>query len=203
MVQSFPHRVRSEGPGSSAARCVPDQPQVRFLGYQTEYPFKRLATSQQYPYLWQDSMRPREAFVAAGVLCVCMGTSLPANADDKPGICNIKPADLLATFRYAASGQALAGNPLGIPAGAFAYVGTATGITANQSGNNIVGTWSTTFAQNDSSGRPTTHTVPGTFTVSTIDCTGVISLGIQWGWSSAPCSSITQTNSVQYQPCHV
>jgi len=107
-------------------------------------------------------MKPRVTFVAAGALCV-WSTLLPANADDKPGICNIKPADLLATFGYAASGQALAGNPLGIPAGAFAYVGTATGITANQNGYNI---------QNDSSGRTTTYTVPGTFTVSTINCTG-------------------------------
>jgi len=116
-------------------------------------------------------MKPRVTFVAAGALCV-WSTLLPANADDKPGICNIKPADLLATFGYAASGQALAGNPLGIPAGAFAYVGTATGITANQNGYNIAGTWSTKFVQNDSSGRTTTYTVPGTFTVSTINCTG-------------------------------
>jgi len=117
-------------------------------------------------------MKPRVSFLAAGALCVCMSVSLPANADDKPGACNIKPADLLATFGYAATGQALAGNSLGIPAGAFAYVGTATGITANQNGNNIVGMWTTTFAQSDSSGRSTTYTVPGTFTVSTINCTG-------------------------------
>jgi pimeloyl-ACP methyl ester carboxylesterase len=55
-----------------------------------------------------------------------MSTSQPANAEASPGVCNIKPADFLATFGYAASGQALAGNPLGIPVGAFTYVGTAT-----------------------------------------------------------------------------
>jgi len=118
-------------------------------------------------------MKPSSvSFLAAGALCACISTSLPANADDKPGICSIRPADFLATFGYAASGQALPGNPLGIPVGAFAYVGTATGITASQNGNNILGTWSTTFVQNDSSGKPTTYTVPGTFAVSTTNCTG-------------------------------
>ena len=117
-------------------------------------------------------MKPSVSFIAANILCACMSTSQPANAEASPGVCNIKPSDFLATFGYAASGQALAGNQLGIPVGAFTYVGTATGKTASQNGNNIVGTWSITFEQNDSSGHVTTHTFPGTFTVSTTNCTG-------------------------------
>jgi hypothetical protein len=120
-------------------------------------------------------MKPSVSFIAANILCACMSTSQPANAEESPGVCNIKPADFLATFGYAASGQALAGNPLGIPVGAFTYVGTATGKTASQNGNNgnnIVGTWSMTFEQNDSSGHVNTFTFPGTFTVSTTNCTG-------------------------------
>jgi hypothetical protein len=110
------------------------------------------------------------SFMTAGALFASVATSYAANAE--PATCNLYPADLLATFGYAASGQALAGNQLGIPVGAFAHVGTATGKTASQNGNNIVGTWSITFEQNDSSGHVTTHTFPGTFTVSTTNCTG-------------------------------
>ena len=117
-------------------------------------------------------MKPSVSFVVACALCTCMSTSQPANANDKHGICNIQPADFLATFGYAASGQALAGNQLSIPVGAFSLVGTATGKTASQNGNNIVGTWSITFEQNDSSGHVATFTFPGTFTVSTTNCTG-------------------------------
>ena len=117
-------------------------------------------------------MKPSVSFVAACALCAGMSTSHPANADDKPRICNIQPADLLAIFGYAVSGQALAGNQLNIPVGPFAHVGTATGKTASQNGNNIVGTWSITFEQNDSSGHVTTFTFPGTFTVSTTNCMG-------------------------------
>jgi hypothetical protein len=122
-------------------------------------------------------MKPSVSFVAAIALCACTSTSHPANAEESHaeeshGVCNIKPADFLAIFGYAASGQALAGNQLGIPVGAFAHVGTTTGKTASQNGNNIVGTWSITFEQNDSSGHVTTFTFPGIFTVSITNCTG-------------------------------
>jgi hypothetical protein len=117
-------------------------------------------------------MKPSVSFIAANILCACMSTSQPANAEESHGFCIIKPAHFLATFGYVASGQALAGNPLGIPVGAFTYVGTATGKTASQNGNNIVGTWSMTFEQNDTSGHVNTFTFPGTFTVSTTNCTG-------------------------------
>ena len=132
-------------------------PQVKLLGYQAEHPI-RLQLCIFGGFL----MKPSVSFIAANILCACMSTSQPANAEASPGVCNIKPADFLATFGYAASGQALAGNPLGIPVGAFTYVGTATGKTASQNGNNIVGTWSMTFEQNDTSGHVNTFTRPET-----------------------------------------
>jgi hypothetical protein len=123
-------------------------------------------------YLGRVPMKPHVSFLAAGILCACISTSHASGAGANPGVCNIRPADFLATFGYAASGQALAGNQLGIPVGPFTHIGTATGNTASQNGNNIVGTWSVTFEQNDASGHLSTFTFPGTFTISTTTCTG-------------------------------
>jgi hypothetical protein len=123
-------------------------------------------------YLGRIAMKSSVSFLAAGILCASVGTSHAAGANANLGVCNIQPADLLATFGYVASGQALAGNQLGIPAGPFTHIGTATGNTASQNGNNIVGRWSVTFEQNDASGHLSTYTFPGTFTINSMTCTG-------------------------------
>ena len=125
-------------------------------------------------------MKLPASFVVAGALFACMSISYPANADSG-GTCNIKPDHMLRlTFGGAASGQALSGNGLGIPPGAFSWLGVATAITAayDRSGKHIVGTWSDTLVTNDSLGHLTTSTLPGTFDVNTQDCTA------QFSWNA-------------------
>jgi hypothetical protein len=122
-------------------------------------------------------MKLPASFVVASALFACMSTSYPANADSG-GTCNITPNHVLnLTFGGAASGQALSGNRLGMPPGAFSRLGVATGITAayDSSGKHIFGTWSDTIVTNDSLGHLTTSTFPGTFTVNTQDCTAQFS----------------------------
>ena len=111
------------------------------------------------------------SFMAAGAL-FASATSYAANAET--ATCNLHPADLLATFGYAASGQALKNiTELNLPAGPFSEIGTATVLTVNDDGHgNLVGTWSSKFQQNDSSGIGKAFTIPGTFTVSKTDCRG-------------------------------
>jgi hypothetical protein len=97
-------------------------------------------------------MKLPASFVVTGALFACMSISYPANADSG-GTCNISPNHVLRlTFGGAASGQALSGNGLGIPPGAFSRLGVATAITAayDRSGKHIVGTWSDTIVTNDS-----------------------------------------------------
>ena len=116
-------------------------------------------------------MKPNAPLVAIAALFAGMSASYPAYADGT-GVCKITPALVQATFGFSAQGQALAGNLLGIPPGAFAQTGTATGQSATQSGTAITGRWSTVFEQNDSSAKLTIHTFAGNYTVSTTSCTG-------------------------------
>ena len=104
--------------------------------------------------------------LAAGLLA-----SVPANAQSE-GVCTIRPSDLLATFGFSASGTILASNALNATAGPFAQVGAATGLTATQKANIISGKWTVTITQNDSTGKVSTNTFPGTYTVDTNTCTG-------------------------------
>jgi hypothetical protein len=116
-------------------------------------------------------MKKSTSLAIIGVFSACLMASLPANAEERSGACNLRPADLLATFGYSASGTNLQANQL-IPAGPFSQVGTATGTSATRSGNNIVGRWTTTIDQNDSSGHLTTHTFAGDYTVNATTCVG-------------------------------
>jgi hypothetical protein len=116
-------------------------------------------------------MKKHALLFIISVFSVCLMISVPANAEERSGACNLHPADLLATFGYSASGTNLQANQL-IPAGPFAQVGTATGTSATRSGTNVVGRWTTTIEQNDSSGHLTSHTFAGNFTVDATTCVG-------------------------------
>ena len=113
--------------------------------------------------------KPASLFIVA--LSACLLTCLPAKAEEISGGCNIHPSDLLASFGFSATGTNLAANAL-IPAGPFAQVGTATGTSATQNGNSISGRWTVTISQNDSSGKFTTHTFVGNYSVDEATCTG-------------------------------
>ena len=125
------------------------------------------------------AMNQSASFVVAGALFACMSTSYAAN-----GTCNITPDQVRSlTFGGAASGQALRGNALGIPSGAFSRVAVAKATMADydRGGKQIVGTWSETIVTNDSLGHLTTSTFPGTFAVNTQDCTAQFSYNAYGG----------------------
>jgi hypothetical protein len=132
-----------------------------------------------------------------------MSTSYPANADSG-GTCNITPNHVLnLTFGGAASGQALSGNRLGMPPGAFSRLGVATGITAayDSSGKHIIGTWSDTIVTNDSLGHLTTSTFPEPSPLirKTARLSSLI-MRIE-EWSSLAYLSARGQNSRAYRPC--
>jgi hypothetical protein len=109
--------------------------------------------------------------VIVSVFSAFLSASLPANAEERSGVCNIRSYDLLGTFGFSATGTNLQANPL-IPAGTFAHVGTATGTTAIANGTSISGRWTATIHQNDSSGKLTTRTFAGDYKVDATTCTG-------------------------------
>ena len=113
----------------------------------------------------------------------CLLACVPANAEEASGACNIHPSDLLASFAFASTGTNLTANAL-IPAGPFSQVGTATGTSATLSGEKITGRWTVTISQNDTSGKFTTNTYVGNYTVNTSTCTG------DFSWDILPAGTI-------------
>ncbi len=124
-------------------------------------------------------MKRSTSFIIS-ILSACLLACIPASAEEVSGVCNLHTSDLLASFAFSSTGTNLTANAL-IPAGIFSQVGTATGTTATQSGETISGRWTVTITQNDTSGKVTTKTYPGSYTVNTETCTGSFSWDILSG----------------------
>ncbi len=135
-------------------------------------------------------MKRSTAFIIS-ILSAGLLACVPAGAEEVSGVCNLRPSDLLASFAFSSTGTNLTANAL-IPAGPFSQVGTATGTTATQSGDTISGRWTVTITQNDSSGKVTTKTFPGSYSVSTDTCTG------NFSWDALSGATVFQATFVNH-----
>ena len=107
-------------------------------------------------------------------MLACVSANAQEYSAPTSSACHIRPYELLNSFSFSASGTNTGNIAVAslIPVGAFSQVGTATGTSATQSGNTITGKWSVTITQNDTSGKLSTYTKAGSYTLDATTCTG-------------------------------
>jgi hypothetical protein len=106
------------------------------------------------------------------------------------GTCVLTPLQVAGTHGFAAAGTALA-NTAFAPAGPFAQAGTITHAVDLVNLSVIIGRWSVTLTQTDSSGQAKVVQFGGNYTLDTKTCVGDLTLT-----SPAPLAAIAGNNIV-------
>lgn len=106
------------------------------------------------------------------------------------GTCVLTPLQVTGTHGFAATGTALA-NTAFAPVGPFAQAGTITHTVDSVNFSAIVGRWSVTLTQTDSSGQAKVVQFGGNYTLDTKTCTSDLTLT-----SPAPLAAVIGNNLV-------
>lgn len=106
------------------------------------------------------------------------------------GTCVLTPLQVAGTHGFAATGTALSSNPFA-PPGPFAQAGTINHTVDTVNFNAIIGRWSVTLTQTDTSGQAKLVQFGGNYSLDTKTCTSDLTLT-----SPAPLAAIFGNNLV-------